>query len=191
MKYRQIGLSLAIAALLAAPVNAQTRVQQNGLDVVNPATVSNPNPVQVDIGGSAMSASNPIPVQVSQGNAANAATNPNFVQTTDGTTANGATAPEYTTLSTTTAANTTSTNTTVGTMAATVTLTAASRHIKIRNNTTTSNGYQLFVVFTGTATSGAYAIDAQTTETFELAAPATSFSVIGSHATTAYSVFAD
>ena len=196
MKYRQpIGLTALVAAtlLLAQPANAQTRVQTNGLDNVNTATVSNPNPVQIDVSGAAVSASNPLPSQLSQGGAANSATNPILVQTTDGTNANAPTHGEYTQVQTTTVANITSLNSTVGGTAGEVSLTAASSHIKIRNNTSTSNGYILYVSFpnSATATTSNFAIDAQDTETFEFATPISNFSVIGSHATTAYSVFAD
>ena len=87
----------------------------------------------------------------------------------------------------TTIANTTSLNGTVGAVAATVNLTAASYHLKVRN---THGSNTLYLALTGVATNGKYPIPPGDEEDIYLAAPISSVSVIGSGAGTTYGIMA-
>ena len=88
------------------------------------------------------------------------------------------------------AANATFANGTVGGTAATVTFTAASQSWSILN--TSSNGNTLYLVWTGTATTGAgnIALPAGTGYAYKGSVAIASVSIIGSAASTGYSLAA-
>lgn len=80
----------------------------------------------------------------------------------------------------------TSTNSSVGTSAATVTLTAASGNIHIYN---TSASNTLYISFNGAATSSNFALPAAGNVVYR-GVPVTSFSVIANASATTYSILA-
>ncbi len=142
-------------------------------------------------GNTAVSATNTLPIRISadgtnpvdathgiyanllQGNAVNSTSNPIFVS------------PAGTTL-----ANSTSVNGTVdNTIAVTVSLTAAARHLIIRNTTAATR--HLYFALNGTADNTNFDIPANTEETIDLGVSITTLSIKGDNASaTSYSILA-
>jgi hypothetical protein len=140
-------------------------------DGTNPVDATHPLATQLSQADAAVTDANPIPAQLSQANAALTAQNPIFA------------AP-----SGVVQASITNTNTAIPDSSTQVTLTAASAHIRIHNNSATET---LYVDLTDdTATSADYAIlPGDSMEPYD-GAPLTGFKVIGTNAADTYNVLA-